>query len=65
MTPGKKDHYAVMLYHKNRLTYDKVGCQLKVGEKDFNGVGGAALQITNVISPPSDVRSKGRGHRCH
>lgn len=69
MTPGRKGHYAVMLHHKNRLikAYEKMGCQLKVGEKDFNGVGGTALKITNVISPPSDVRSKGRGrgHRCH
>lgn len=37
MSPRKKDHYGIMLYHKNRLikAFEKVGCQLKVGEQDF------------------------------
>lgn len=47
MSPGKKDHYGIMLYYKNRLikAYEKVGCQLKVGDKDLNCVGSAAVHI--------------------
>lgn len=35
-SPIRRDHYGIMLYHKNRLikAYEKVGCQLKVGEQD-------------------------------
>lgn len=34
LIPKKKDHYGMMMYHKNRLikAYEKVGCQLKVRE---------------------------------
>lgn len=33
----QKEHYGIMLYHKNRLikAYEKVGCQVKVKEDDF------------------------------
>ncbi|KAM6923955.1 MORC family CW-type zinc finger protein 3 [Xenentodon cancila] len=37
----KKDHYGIMMYHKNRLikAYEKVGCQLKVsGQRAGIGV---------------------------
>lgn len=36
LIPKKKDHYGIMMYHKNRLikAYEKVGCQLKVEETD-------------------------------
>lgn len=32
LNPKNKDHYGIMMYHKNRLikAYEKVGCQLKV-----------------------------------
>lgn len=62
MNPGKKGHYGIMLYHKNRLikAYEKVGCQLKVGETDFHRVGSAAIRISIVVSSPPDFRSKGR-----
>lgn len=35
LIPKKKDHYGMMMYHKNRLikSYEKVGCQLKVKEQ--------------------------------
>lgn len=62
MNPARKGHYGIMLYHKNRLikAYEKVGCQLKVGEKDFHRVGSAAIRISIVVSSPPDFRSKGR-----
>ncbi|TNM99220.1 hypothetical protein fugu_013784 [Takifugu bimaculatus] len=58
MNPGKKGHYGIMLYHKNRLikAYEKVGCQLKVGETAFHRVGSAAIRILIVVSSPSDFR---------
>lgn len=30
--PKRKEHFGIMMYHKNRLIkpYEKVGCQLKV-----------------------------------
>lgn len=30
--PKRKEHFGIMMYHKNRLikAYEKVGCQLKV-----------------------------------
>lgn len=36
LIPKKKDHYGMMMYHKNRLikAYEKVGCQLKVNQLD-------------------------------
>lgn len=32
VNPKKKEHYGIMMYHRNRLikAYEKVGCQLKV-----------------------------------
>lgn len=71
MNPEKKGHYGIMLYHKNRLikAYEKVGCQLKVGDADFHHhrVGSAAIRISIVVSSPPDFRSKGRsrGRRDH
>lgn len=37
LNPKNKDYYGIMMYHRNRLikAYEKVGCQLKVGDKDF------------------------------
>uniref|UniRef100_A0A671RHL0 MORC family CW-type zinc finger protein 3-like n=1 Tax=Sinocyclocheilus anshuiensis TaxID=1608454 RepID=A0A671RHL0_9TELE len=45
-----KDHYGVMMYHKNRLikAYERVGCQTKANEK---GVGVIAVIECNFLKP--------------
>lgn len=74
MSLTKKDHYGVMLYHKNRLikAYEKVGCQVKTGRggfelRPFARMRSAAGRTPILISRPPDVGSKGRrrSHRCH
>lgn len=51
LIPKKKDHYGVMMYHKNRLikAYEKVGCQLKVEETDVS----VSLHVKYNQCPPS------------
>lgn len=73
MIPQKKEHYGIMMYHKNRLikAYEKVGCQVKVKEEDFTVFLRDAKQIKcqitcfpchlNLISwCPTDFGPKGR-----
>ncbi|XP_016388945.1 MORC family CW-type zinc finger protein 3-like isoform X3 [Sinocyclocheilus rhinocerous] len=45
-----KDHYGVMMYHKNRLikAYERVGCQTKANER---GVGVIAVIECNFLKP--------------
>ncbi|XP_073702201.1 MORC family CW-type zinc finger protein 3a [Garra rufa] len=45
-----KDHYGVMMYHKNRLikAYERVGCQNKANDK---GVGVIAVIECNFLKP--------------
>lgn len=55
LIPKKKDHYGIMMYHKNRLikAYEKVGCQLKVEETD----GSVSLHANYNQCPPSSQMS--------
>lgn len=75
LIPKKKDHYGMMMYHKNRLikAYEKVGCQLKVKEQDTIVHN---IKITTGVGPPprrpvspclAGFRLEGRSrrHRCH
>ncbi|XP_056898945.1 MORC family CW-type zinc finger protein 3-like isoform X2 [Takifugu flavidus] len=52
MNPGKKGHYGIMLYHKNRLikAYEKVGCQLKTSGQR-SGVGVIGIIECNFLKP--------------
>ncbi|XP_036933593.1 MORC family CW-type zinc finger protein 3 isoform X1 [Acanthopagrus latus] len=52
LTPKNKDHYGIMMYHKNRLikAYEKVGCQLKASGQRV-GVGVIGVIECNFLRP--------------
>ncbi|XP_051275480.1 MORC family CW-type zinc finger protein 3 [Dicentrarchus labrax] len=52
MSPKNKDHYGIMMYHKNRLikAYEKVGCQLKTSGQRA-GVGVIGVIECNFLKP--------------
>uniref|UniRef100_A0A671W4N9 Zgc:152774 n=1 Tax=Sparus aurata TaxID=8175 RepID=A0A671W4N9_SPAAU len=52
LTPKNKDHYGIMMYHKNRLikAYEKVGCQLKASGQRV-GVGVIGVIECNFLKP--------------
>ncbi|XP_015258021.1 PREDICTED: MORC family CW-type zinc finger protein 3 [Cyprinodon variegatus] len=51
-----KDHYGIMMYHKNRLikAYERVGCQLKANKK---GVGVIGVIECNFLDPTHNKQS--------
>uniref|UniRef100_A0A673AUK8 MORC family CW-type zinc finger 3a n=1 Tax=Sphaeramia orbicularis TaxID=375764 RepID=A0A673AUK8_9TELE len=51
-----KDHYGIMMYHKNRLikAYERVGCQLKANNK---GVGVIGVIECNFLDPTHNKQS--------
>ncbi|XP_067374151.1 MORC family CW-type zinc finger protein 3 [Channa argus] len=52
LNPKNKDHYGIMMYHKNRLikAYEKVGCQLKASGQRA-GVGVIGIIECNFLKP--------------
>ncbi|KAM4586160.1 MORC family CW-type zinc finger protein 3 isoform 2-T2 [Fundulus diaphanus] len=52
LNPKKKEHYGIMMYHKNRLikAYEKVGCQLKVSGQRV-GIGVIGIIECNFLKP--------------
>nr|XP_020500949.1 MORC family CW-type zinc finger protein 3-like [Labrus bergylta] len=52
LNPKNKDHYGIMMYHKNRLikAYEKVGCQLKTSGQR-SGVGVIGVIECNFLKP--------------
>ncbi|XP_070818660.1 MORC family CW-type zinc finger protein 3 [Chaetodon trifascialis] len=52
LDPKNKDHYGIMMYHKNRLikAYEKVGCQLKTSGQRA-GVGVIGIIECNFLKP--------------
>ncbi|XP_034398714.1 MORC family CW-type zinc finger protein 3 isoform X2 [Cyclopterus lumpus] len=52
LNPKNKDHFGIMMYHKNRLikAYEKVGCQLKVSGQRA-GVGVIGIIECNFLKP--------------
>ncbi|XP_045887114.1 MORC family CW-type zinc finger protein 3 isoform X2 [Micropterus dolomieu] len=52
LNPKNKDHYGIMMYHKNRLikAYEKVGCQLKTSGQRA-GVGVIGIIECNFLKP--------------
>ncbi|KAK2849051.1 hypothetical protein Q5P01_008885 [Channa striata] len=52
LNPKNKDHYGIMMYHKNRLikAYEKVGCQLKTSGQRA-GVGVIGIIECNFLRP--------------
>ncbi|XP_041800364.1 MORC family CW-type zinc finger protein 3 isoform X2 [Chelmon rostratus] len=52
LSPKNKDHYGIMMYHKNRLikAYEKVGCQLKASGQRA-GVGVIGIIECNFLKP--------------
>ncbi|XP_023271747.1 MORC family CW-type zinc finger protein 3 [Seriola lalandi dorsalis] len=51
-----KDHYGIMMYHKNRLikAYERVGCQLKA---NFQGVGVIGIIECDFLDPTHNKQS--------
>ncbi|XP_061697789.1 MORC family CW-type zinc finger protein 3a isoform X2 [Syngnathoides biaculeatus] len=51
-----RDHYGIMMYHKNRLikAYDRIGCQLKPNSK---GVGVIGVIECNFLEPMHNKQS--------
>ncbi|XP_038142559.1 MORC family CW-type zinc finger protein 3 [Cyprinodon tularosa] len=52
LNPKKKEHYGIMMYHKNRLikAYEKVGCQLKASGQRV-GIGVIGIIECNFLKP--------------
>ncbi|KAM9740953.1 MORC family CW-type zinc finger protein 3 isoform 1-T1 [Menidia menidia] len=52
LNPKNKDHYGIMMYHKNRLikAYEKVGCQLKTSGQRA-GIGVIGVIECNFLKP--------------
>ncbi|TNN81900.1 MORC family CW-type zinc finger protein 3 [Liparis tanakae] len=52
MNPKNKDHFGIMMYHRNRLikAYEKVGCQLKASGQRA-GVGVIGIIECNFLKP--------------
>ncbi|XP_069027513.1 MORC family CW-type zinc finger protein 3 [Embiotoca jacksoni] len=52
LNPKNKDHYGIMMYHKNRLikAYEKVGCQLKASGQRA-GLGVIGIIECNFLKP--------------
>ncbi|XP_041653741.1 MORC family CW-type zinc finger protein 3 [Cheilinus undulatus] len=52
LNPKNKDHYGIMMYHKNRLikAYEKVGCQQKTSGQR-SGVGVIGVIECNFLKP--------------
>ncbi|KAF7667635.1 hypothetical protein LDENG_00054710 [Lucifuga dentata] len=52
LNPKNKDHYGIMMYHKNRLikAYEKVGCQMKSSGQRA-GVGVIGVIECNFLKP--------------
>ncbi|XP_037316661.2 MORC family CW-type zinc finger protein 3 [Pungitius pungitius] len=52
LNPKNKDHYGIMMYHRNRLikAYEKVGCQLKASGQRA-GVGVIGIIECNFLKP--------------
>ncbi|XP_042349543.1 MORC family CW-type zinc finger protein 3 [Plectropomus leopardus] len=52
LDPKNKDHYGIMMYHRNRLikAYEKVGCQLKASGQRV-GVGVIGIIECNFLKP--------------
>ncbi|KAM4732084.1 MORC family CW-type zinc finger protein 3 [Anableps anableps] len=52
VNPKKKEHYGIMMYHKNRLikAYEKVGCQLKASGQRV-GIGVIGIIECNFLKP--------------
>ncbi|KAM3838089.1 MORC family CW-type zinc finger protein 3, partial [Diretmus argenteus] len=52
LNPKNKDHYGIMMYHKNRLikSYEKVGCQIKSSGQRA-GVGVIGVIECNFLKP--------------
>ncbi|XP_042275013.1 MORC family CW-type zinc finger protein 3 [Thunnus maccoyii] len=52
LNPKNRDHYGIMMYHKNRLikAYEKVGCQLKSSGQRA-GVGVIGIIECNFLKP--------------
>ncbi|XP_070769276.1 MORC family CW-type zinc finger protein 3 [Enoplosus armatus] len=52
LNPKNKDHYGIMMYHRNRLikAYEKVGCQLKTSGQRA-GVGVIGIIECNFLKP--------------
>nr|XP_020450973.1 MORC family CW-type zinc finger protein 3-like isoform X2 [Monopterus albus] len=52
LNPKNKDHYGIMMYHKNRLikAYEKVGCQLKTSGQRA-GIGVVGIIECNFLKP--------------
>ncbi|KAM7389829.1 hypothetical protein PAMP_023783 [Pampus punctatissimus] len=52
LNPKTRDHYGIMMYHKNRLikAYEKVGCQLKTSGQRA-GVGVIGIIECNFLKP--------------
>ncbi|XP_072251711.1 MORC family CW-type zinc finger protein 3 [Leuresthes tenuis] len=52
LNPKNKDHYGIMMYHKNRLikAYEKVGCQLKTSGQRV-GIGVIGIIECNFLKP--------------
>ncbi|KAM8909975.1 MORC family CW-type zinc finger protein 3 [Spinachia spinachia] len=52
LNPKSKDHYGIMMYHRNRLikAYEKVGCQLKASGQR-GGVGVSGIIECNFLKP--------------
>ncbi|CAI5652350.1 unnamed protein product [Oreochromis niloticus] len=52
LNPKNKDHYGIMMYHKNRLikAYEKVGCQLKTSGLRA-GIGVIGVIECNFLKP--------------
>lgn len=50
--PKKREHYGIMMYHKNRLikAYEKVGCQLKASGQRA-GIGVIGIIECNFLKP--------------
>ncbi|XP_054890341.1 MORC family CW-type zinc finger protein 3 isoform X2 [Poeciliopsis prolifica] len=52
VNPKKKEHYGIMMYHRNRLikAYEKVGCQLKASGQRV-GIGVIGIIECNFLKP--------------
>ncbi|XP_059201447.1 MORC family CW-type zinc finger protein 3 [Centropristis striata] len=52
LNPKNKDHYGIMMYHKNRLikAYEKVGCQLRMSGQRA-GLGVIGIIECNFLKP--------------
>ncbi|XP_034546595.1 MORC family CW-type zinc finger protein 3 isoform X2 [Notolabrus celidotus] len=52
LNPKNRDHYGIMMYHKNRLikAYEKVGCQLKTSGQR-SGIGVIGVIECNFLKP--------------